>query len=73
VQQRSRSVIGYWLVDCLTSPDELVREPLGELFELVRTGVVSPVVGASYPLSDAARAHGDLEARRTTGKLVLQP
>lgn len=73
VQQRSRSVIGYWLGDCLTAPDKLVREPLAELFELVRAGALSPVAGATYPLADAARAHSDLEARRTTGKLVLQP
>lgn len=73
VQQRSRSVIGYWLVDCLTSPDELVREPLAELFELVHAGELSPVVGATYPLEDAALAHRHLEARRTTGKLVLLP
>ena len=42
VQQRSRSVIGYWLGDCLTAPDKLVREPLAELFELVRAGALSP-------------------------------
>ncbi|BBG00036.1 MULTISPECIES: zinc-binding dehydrogenase [Pseudonocardia] len=32
----------------------------------------SPVV-SSYPLADAARAHADLEARRTRGKVVLVP
>jgi NADPH:quinone reductase len=31
------------------------------------------VIGGVYPLSEAARAHEDLVARRTTGKLVLDP
>jgi NADPH:quinone reductase len=31
------------------------------------------VVGATYPMSEVRRAHEDLLARRTTGKLVLDP
>jgi NADPH2:quinone reductase len=73
VQQHSRSVIGYWLVDCMSDPRGLVAEPLGELFELVEAEGLTPIVGGTYPLADAARAHEDLEARRTTGKLVLDP
>jgi NADPH2:quinone reductase len=30
-------------------------------------------IGGRYPLEEAARAHEDLEARRTTGKLLLIP
>jgi NADPH2:quinone reductase len=30
-------------------------------------------IGQTYPLKDAARAHADLEARRTTGSTVLLP
>ena len=48
------------------------REPLAELFDLVATGKLEPVV-AEYPLIEAARAHEELRARRTTGKLVLRP
>jgi len=73
VQQHSRSVIGYWLVDCMSDPQGLVARPLAELFELVGRGDLKPIVGGTYPLADAARAHQDLEARRTTGKLVLDP
>jgi NADPH2:quinone reductase len=73
VQQHSRAVIGYWLVDCLSSPKELLADPLAKLFRLVEAGELRTVVGGRYPLADAARAHGDLEGRRTTGKLVLDP
>jgi len=44
-----------------------------ELFEVVASGVVEIVVGQRYPLADAARAHADLEGRRTTGSSVLVP
>lgn len=42
-----------------------------ELFDLVGRGVVEINVGQRYPLSEAATAHRDLEARRTTGSTVL--
>ena len=44
-----------------------------ELFHMVGTGTVKANIGATYPLAEAARAHRDLEARRTTGSLVLIP
>ena len=44
-----------------------------ELFEVVLSGAVKIEVNQSYPLSDAAQAHRDLEARRTTGSTVLLP
>lgn len=43
------------------------------LWEMIRTGAVEVTVGQRYPLVDVARAHEDLEARRTTGSTVLVP
>ena len=42
-----------------------------DLFATVASGAVRITVNQSYPLADAARAHADLEARRTTGSTVL--
>jgi NADPH2:quinone reductase len=42
-----------------------------DLFEVVGSGAVKITVNQTYPLKDAARAHADLEARRTTGSTVL--
>jgi NADPH2:quinone reductase len=70
---RSQSVVGFWLVDCLRRPREMVAEPLADLFARVASGELRVVEGAVYPLSDARRAHEDLRARRTVGKLVLDP
>lgn len=41
------------------------------LFNVVRSGAVKVEIGQSYPLAEAARAHRDLEARRTTGSTIL--
>jgi NADPH2:quinone reductase len=44
-----------------------------ELFALVRDGSIRVSINQRYALVDAARAHADLEARRTTGSTVLLP
>jgi NADPH2:quinone reductase len=45
----------------------------GELFDLVMAGTVKIEVRQTYPLKDAAQAHRDLAARKTTGSTVLLP
>jgi NADPH2:quinone reductase len=52
---------------------ERLRERAGALFALIADGRLEVRIGGRYPLSEARRAHGDLEARRTTGKLLLIP
>ena len=42
-----------------------------ELFEVVQSGAVKIAVNQTYPLREAARAHRDLEGRRTTGSTIL--
>ena len=44
-----------------------------EVFDVVGQGVVKIEINQTYPLRDAAQAHRDLEARRTTGSTVLLP
>jgi NADPH:quinone reductase len=44
-----------------------------ELFSAITAGRVSVRIGGRYPLANAGKAHEDLEARRTTGKLLLLP
>ncbi len=44
-----------------------------ELFAVVGSGKVRVRIGQTYPLAEAARAHQDLEARRTTGSTLLIP
>ena len=44
-----------------------------DLFEVVGKGVVKIEIQQTYPLAEAARAHRDLEGRRTTGSTILIP
>lgn len=44
-----------------------------ELFDLVARGIVEVDVNQRYPLAEAARAHQELQARKTTGSSVLLP
>jgi NADPH:quinone reductase-like Zn-dependent oxidoreductase len=47
------------------------REDLETVLKLVGDGALSPLVGATYSLREAAKAHRALEARAVTGKIVL--
>jgi len=44
-----------------------------DLFEVVKSGKVKIEIAQRYALKDAAQAHRDLEARKTTGSTVLTP
>jgi NADPH2:quinone reductase len=68
----SRGVIGFWLMHLIRYPERL-SEALEDMFEAVRAGELEVIVGDSYPLEDARRAHEDMRARGTMGKLVLVP
>lgn len=58
------------LFDFISSVDEL-DVAAAALFGLVAQGVIRPVIGARFPLEDAAQAHRDLEARQTIGSTVF--
>jgi NADPH:quinone reductase-like Zn-dependent oxidoreductase len=72
LMQRSRAVIGFWLAHCMARP-QMMDAAMNDLLPMVAEGALKPVVGGRYPLSAVREAHQDLLARRTTGKLVLDP
>ncbi|MGY1643100.1 zinc-binding alcohol dehydrogenase family protein [Geodermatophilus sp. SYSU D00703] len=72
LMQKSRAVIGFWLAHCMTRP-HMMDDAMTELLPLVADGALSPIAGGRYPLTAVREAHQDLLARRTTGKLVLDP
>jgi NADPH:quinone reductase len=58
------------LVDYTTTRDDL-QASAAALFDVVQRGAVRIEPRQTYPLKDAAQAHRDLEARKTTGSTVL--
>jgi NADPH:quinone reductase len=72
LMRKSRAVVGFWLMHCLGRRD-MMEEPLADLFDRVARGELKPQVGETYAMSDVRRAHEDLQGRRTSGKLLLDP
>ena len=72
LMRKSRTVVGFWLMHCLGRRD-MVEEPLADLFERAARGELKPHVGATYPLSEVRRAHEEMQGRKTSGKLLLDP
>jgi NADPH2:quinone reductase len=72
LMRRSQSVVGFWLFECIGRPG-MLREPLADLYARAARGEVKAVVGETYSLSDVKRAHEDIQSRRTSGKLLLDP
>lgn len=60
------------LFDFVSTRESLV-EATNALFGVLQSGAVKVAVNQRYPLAEAAQAHRDLEARRTTGSTVLAP
>ena len=60
-------------LDTYVASREDLLNTANDLFDVVLRGVVKIEVNQTYSLRDAARAHHDLEARKTTGSTVLLP
>ena len=72
LMRNSRAVIGFWLVHLFRRP-EVLRRGIQELLGAAAAGELRAVIGAVYPLSEVRRAHQDIAARGTQGKLLLDP
>ncbi len=55
------------------TPRKRLEDASEEMFDLMLKGGIKVEIDQRYPLADAARAHQDLAARRTTGSTVLVP
>ena len=68
----SKTVAGFWLANCF-GKKELFNDVIEELFALISDGKLKPVIGATYPLSQAQAAHKSMLARESVGKIALDP
>jgi NADPH2:quinone reductase len=70
---RNIGVHGFYLGRLIGRNPELVTRAAKDVLRLWESGAVRPVVGAEYPLEEAAEAHRLIESRQSTGKVVLIP
>jgi NADPH:quinone reductase len=71
--QTSKSVLAFWLIALIGQRRDLIQSMTADLLGAVASGDLEVVIGNTYPLSEAARAHTEMQERRTTGKLLLDP
>jgi NADPH:quinone reductase len=70
---RNVAAVGFYLGRLLQLRPDVVREAALDLLRFWGAGLVRPVIGATFPLAEAAEAHRLVEERRSTGKVVLVP
>ena len=70
---RNLSLHGFYLGRLMKLRPDVVQEATRELVALWEEGAVKPLVGATFPLDDAAGAHRLIEERKSVGKVVLVP
>ena len=70
---RNMGVQGFYLGRLMGHRPDVVQVAIAELLELWEKGALKPVVGAEYPLDQAAEAHRLVEGRGHVGKVVLVP
>ncbi len=71
--QTSKSVIGFWLVPLIARRQDLIRSMIAELFGAVAEGELEVVIGDVYPLSEAARAHTEIEGAAHQRQAAARP
>jgi NADPH2:quinone reductase len=66
-------VIGLNIGTLIQAAPQIFGEIMGQLFELLATGLLGPAQPTAYELADGPKALAELEARATVGKLALLP
>jgi NADPH2:quinone reductase len=69
----STTVAGMWLAHVFLLPGNVFSAAINELFDLALAGKLRAVLGGEYSLSEVRKAHEELRARGTVGKLTLDP
>jgi NADPH2:quinone reductase len=70
---RNVSVVGVYLGRLMKLRPQLVKAAAEELLTMWGRGEIDPLVGATFPLAEAGRAHALIESRQHVAKVVLEP
>lgn len=70
--RNSRAVIGFWITHLLQRPD-LASPGLERVLGAAARGEIKTVIGGTYSLGDSRKVHEEMVARRTMGKILLDP
>lgn len=73
LRERSVAVVPFSFKALRAADPAYVAQAAPEALDLIRAGAITPVIGGSFPLEDAAAALTRLSSRGTVGKLLLKP
>ncbi|MCP4457404.1 MAG: zinc-binding dehydrogenase [Cytophagales bacterium] len=69
---QSKSIIGVNMLNVGDQQPEVLKGCIEGVVQWAKDGKLNPIVGKSYPSSELAQAHDDLENGNTTGKIVVK-
>jgi NADPH2:quinone reductase len=72
LSQKNARLMRPTLFNYISTPQEFQKH-VSSVWNFIEKGLHDAPVHETYPLKDVARAHNDLEGRKTTGKLLLKP
>jgi NADPH2:quinone reductase len=73
ILKRNKPIIGYFLAVYFEKAPHLIVEGIGRLMALLQAGTIKPIIGATYPLAEAAAAFDHMQNRASVGKVIIKP
>ena len=73
ILRRNKTIIGYFLAEYFEKAPQKVLPAIMRVLDLVNSGVVKPVIGATFPLEQAVDAFNYMQNRQNIGKVVIKP
>lgn len=73
ILRRNKTIIGYFLAEYFEKAPEKVLPAVMRVLEMVNSGAVKPVIGATFPLEQAVDAFNFMQNRQNIGKVVIKP
>ncbi len=73
ILKRNKPIIGYFLAVYFEKAPHRIVEGIGQLMALLQAGTIKPIIGATYPLAEAAAAFDHMQNRASVGKVIIKP
>lgn len=73
ILKRNKTIIGYFLAEYLEKARQKVIPSIQRVMDLVNSGAVKPVIGATFPLDKSVDAFNHMQNRQNIGKVVIKP
>lgn len=73
ILRRNKTIVGYFLAEYFEKAPEKVLPVIMRVLDMVNSGAVKPVIGATFPLEQAVDAFNYMQNRQNIGKVVIKP